>query len=80
VKIRQHRGAYDESMATVREVKDREEMIAVIRESLRPYGFEVAPEQVHVRAYTHDVRNGWDTRIITVDGYGVWGYANEEAT
>lgn len=63
-------------MATVREIQDRAELVRIIQEQLRPYGREVKSEQVQVEPYTYDDRIGWDTHLITIDGYGVWGMAN----
>lgn len=69
MKIRQHRGSLTESLKTEREVPGREELVELIAESLRPFGMDVKPEQVHLSAYA-------GTHIITVDGYGVWGFAD----
>lgn len=76
MKVREHRGLLSESMATVREVKDRDELLAIIREHLRPFGVEVEPAQLCIEPYTYDGRIGWDTYLISIDGYGVWGMAD----
>lgn len=76
MKVREHRGGLAESMETVREVKDRAELLGIIQESLRPFGRFVKPEQLRVEPYGYDGRIGWDTHLISIDGYGVWGMAD----
>jgi hypothetical protein len=74
--VREHRGGLDESMKTVQPVRDREHLVAVIRESLAPFARIVKPDQITVKPYSFDSRIGWDTYIIEIKGYGVWGMAN----
>lgn len=76
MKVREHRGLLSESMKTVREVKDRDELLGIIQAQLRPFGVDVKPAQLHVDPYVYDDRIRWDTHIITIDGYGVWGMAD----
>jgi len=76
MKVREHRGSLDDSMATVREVKDRAELLGIIQEQLKPFEVSVTHEQIHVEPYCRDERTGWDTWLITIDGYGVWGMAD----
>jgi hypothetical protein len=74
--VREHRGGLDESMKTVRPVRDREHLVEIIRESLGLYSKVIEPEQISVEPYVFDSRIGWDTYIIEIKGYGVWGMAN----
>ena len=73
MKVREHRGLLSESMATVREVKNRSELLAIIQSQLL---FEMDPARLHVEHYMYDGRIGWDTYLISIDGYGVWGMAD----
>lgn len=76
-KVREHRGHLDDSMATVREVQDRGELLAIIQGQLQAFHVDVKDEQLHVEPYGGiDERIGWDTYLITIDGYGVWGMAD----
>lgn len=75
-KIRQHRGSLSDSMETVRKVEDRAELVRVVQDSLRPFGVDVAADQISVTPYAKDERIGWDTHLIQVEGYGVWGMAD----
>lgn len=72
--IRQHRATLEESMKTVRPVRDRDQLVEIIRLSL--VDWPVKPKQIKVVPYGYDSRIGWDTYLITIDGWGVWGMAN----
>lgn len=72
--VREHRGGLSESMATAQAVRDKAELVEIIRRG--HYGAAVQPDQVHIEPYGYDDRINWDTYLITVDGYGVWGMAN----
>lgn len=76
MKVREHRGSLADSMRTVREVAGREELFKLIRETLAPFGELVEPEQIKIEPYGRDERIGWDTYLISVQGYGVWGMAD----
>jgi hypothetical protein len=71
--FREHRGGLAESMKTVVTLDDRARLVAYVQDKLRCYCMDVKPEQVHVIPYCYDDRIGWDTYIVTVDGYGVFG-------
>ena len=74
--VREHRAGLAESMATARPVRDREHLVAIIRESLGMFDLMIDPSQITVEPYTFDSRIGWDTYLISIEGYGVWGMAN----
>jgi hypothetical protein len=63
-------------METVQPVRDREHLVAVIRKSLAPFGKAIEPASITVEPYIFDGRVGWDTYLICIEGYGVWGMAN----
>ena len=69
VQVREHRGSLDESMQTVFEICD---LADLDREIARRIG--VANPHVSIKPYGRDPRTGWDTHIITVTGYGVFGF------
>lgn len=80
-KIREHRGSLVDSLETTREIGGMEELVALINGQFELYGGtrRATPDQVHVEPYAPDPRCGWNTYIITVDGYGVWGMADGPA-
>ena len=63
-------------MASVREIQSRAELVELIRADLAPFQVHVEPGQIHVEPYIRDERIGWDTHLITIDGYGVWGMSD----
>lgn len=80
MKFRPQRGSLDAAMAEAQEFAGRAELVAHITEELAPWGFVVTPTMVHVEKYGGiDKRIGWDTYIVTVDGYGVFGFTDGPA-
>lgn len=76
-RARRHRALLVESLATAETVNSMAELVALVKKDLYPWGVDVEPAQVHVEPYGGvDERCGWDTHIVTVDGYGVWGFAD----
>lgn len=86
MKFREHRGGLAESMATCVEVADRAALIAVIEQRLAPFGRPFTRAQIDagldVEPYgcsgmpLLDLRIGWYTYIVTLDGYGVLGFTD----
>lgn len=76
MRIREHRAGLAESLLTVQEIRDRTHLVETLQTSLAPSGFRVDATAVHVEPYTFDPRIGWNTHLITIDGYGVWGMAD----
>lgn len=67
-------------MATVIDVADRAALEAVVRSHLREaneLGWDLGEMRVEPRGY--DSRIGWDTHIVTVDGWGVVGMTDGPA-
>lgn len=76
MRYRQHKGGYAESMATVVEIDStREALLRAVLESL-PDLDQVRPEDIEASPYGADRRNGWDTHLVTVHGYGIVGYTD----
>lgn len=76
--FREQKGSLEDSMKTVTPVSDRAALLSHIRNLLKPFGVKFADEDLKVgyELYSHDERIGWDTYLVTLDGYGVVGYAN----
>ena len=77
MKLRQHTGSLAASMATTIEIEPSIDALAdTIRSTLDQYGID-ALGPVHVEPYGGiDARTGWDTHIVIVDGYGVYGFTD----
>lgn len=74
--FRDHKGSLADSMATVYYVRDRQHFIEIMRERLAPWQREVPDDGVKIEPYVEDKRIGWDSHIVTLDGYGVLGFTN----
>jgi len=71
MRFREHRGTLADSMATVVEVADRAALVAHV-ENLLGHAADI-----EVKPYGGvDQRNGWDTYIVTLAGYGVLGFTD----
>lgn len=75
MKIRQHRGSLADSMETTKEIgESMEALLFEIQSQLR---FDLTIEMIRVKPYGGvDKRTGWDTHIVTINGYGVYGFTD----
>lgn len=78
MKFREHRALLDEAMETVVELKDRADLLRHLQKLAEPWPTHppVTDTTVHVEPYGFDKRIGWDTHIVTLDGYGVLGFTD----
>jgi hypothetical protein len=80
MKFREHRGGYDDSMATAVDVADRVALVAHIKGLLAPFKFRGDIDAgLLVSPYGWgeiDPRNGWHTHIVTLLDYGVLGFTD----
>jgi hypothetical protein len=74
MKIREHRGLLDEAMSTCKEIEPTMESVIDQVLSSLPCFLHIKPEDIHVEPYGYDKRIGWDTHVVVVDGYGVYGF------
>ena len=78
VQFREHRGTLIDSMETVIEVKDKQELVGIINDSLSKYGhdLDINMQTVEIKPYGFDKRINWDTHIVTLKGYGALGFTD----
>ncbi|MEN5103800.1 hypothetical protein [Brucella anthropi] len=70
MKFRFHRGSLADSMKTVKEVQNRDDLIALITDEV-----DLKPtDHIHIKPYGYDKRIGWDTYMVKVDGFGPVGF------
>jgi len=74
MRIREHRGGLAESMATVVDIEPT--MGSVVTEVGRKLGREVKVGEVRVEPIGHDPKTGWDTHMVQVEGWGVYGFTD----
>ncbi|MCK9567521.1 hypothetical protein M0R72_01065 [Candidatus Pacearchaeota archaeon] len=77
MKLRQHRGGLAESMATTIEIEPTmEALLVAIRERYKGL-MDVADDAVSVNPHGHhDKRNNWNTHIVVIQGFGVYGFTD----
>jgi hypothetical protein len=76
MKVREHRGGFEESMGTVVQIDgSMESLVQEISSKIWKWA-EVNLETVKIEKYVYDDRNGWDTYIVSVLGYGVYGFSD----
>lgn len=74
--FRPNRSSLAEAMAEVVEFETAAELKEHVTSELESgLGLQRAPA-VTVEPYGHDARNGWDTHIVTIEGYGVAGFTD----
>lgn len=79
VKFREHKGSYEDSMATAVEVEGWPGLLAHLQElawhwpSMPPVDAQTVQIQPY---YGIDHRNGWDTYIVSLHNYGVMGFTD----
>lgn len=79
MKIREHRETLDESMETVEEIDPTMEAIAsfINRKYAGWLGDLPFPvKRIKVIPYTFDTRIGWDTHIVVIEDFGVFGFTD----
>lgn len=77
MKLRKHRGSLADSMGTVVEISPTySALLDEIRKSMPSTNVEITEGTVKVNPYGFDDRIGWDSHIVTVDGYGVHGFTD----
>ena len=77
MKFREQRGSLTDSMKTAVDLPDYAALIAHLRKLVPPWSMlPISAATVHIKPYGYDERIGWDTHIVTLDGYGVLGFTD----
>lgn len=78
MKLRQHKGGYDESMATVVEIEPTKAAIlqAILFAQLVRLPHPLTEDQIIVAPYVYDSRNGWNTHSVVIKDWGVYGFTD----
>ncbi len=63
MKFRLHKGSIAESMETEVDIEPTKEALATL--------LDTTPDKVEVDKYIYDNRIGWDTYLVTIDGFAV---------
>jgi len=81
MKFREHRGGLAEAMETVVEVEGMRGLVAHMQKLAEqwPSMPVINVNTVKVKPYGFDSRINWDTHLVTVEGYGVFGFTDGPA-
>lgn len=77
-RYRDHRGGLAESMATVQEFSNKENLLHYLAISLGDYAKNVDINKTTIAPYRFDERIGWDSHIVHLEGYGVFGFTDQQ--
>lgn len=69
MKFRSHKGTLAESMDTVKEVKDLNDVKKILEKEYEPY--KILPGEITCKYYCYDKRINWDSWIILENGYAI---------
>lgn len=78
--VREHRGSLKESLETSKTIEDMEDLPRVINESFKPWGKQFSLSDIEVNDYGYDDRTGCQTFIVTLAGYGVFGFVDRNSS
>lgn len=76
MRIRQHRGSLFDSMETVETIEPTREAIAAWAELV--YDIKCPASQIVVKPDHFDIRVHWNNHLVTLSGFGVLGYCDQE--
>lgn len=78
MKLRQHKGGYAESMATVIEIDPTQAALlnAIKEAAVVGTPDPLTEDMIGVTFASVDPRSGWYTHIVTIRGWGVYGYTD----
>jgi hypothetical protein len=77
MKIREHRGYLADSMKTVKDIgPTKADLIAHLKETLKECDVIITPLTVTVEYYGYDDRIGWETYIVKIKNWGVYGFTD----
>ncbi len=64
-----------DSMKTVKEIgPTKADLIAYLKEALKEWDVIITPLTVTVEYYAYDDRIGWETYIVKIKNWGVFGF------
>jgi len=76
MKLREHRGSLIDSMKTIVVIEPTMTALVDAIQKRLLNSWNVEKEKVHVTLYGFDERINWNTHIVTIDSYGVYGFTD----
>lgn len=82
MRLRQHKGGYAESMATMVEVEPTRPALlqAILDSGMVGLPESLTEDHLGVTFASVDPRNHWNTHIVTIKDWGVYGYTDGPLT
>lgn len=77
-RYRDNRGGLADSMATVQEFSDKENLLHYLTISLGDYSKIFDINKTTIEPYGFDKRIGWNSHIVYLEGYGVFGFTDRK--
>jgi hypothetical protein len=77
-KYRDHRGGLAESMATAQEFDSKESLLNYLDANYGEYSNNIDISKITIKPYKFDPRIGWDSHIVHLEGYGVFGFTDQQ--
>lgn len=74
---REHRELLADSMETVQEFQNKQELIDYLQIAFGNYT-PIGIRDVTIEPYCYDERIGWDTHIVSLKGWGVFGFTDRK--
>lgn len=79
MRVREHRGSLVDSLKTVKEIPaTKEDLVDHINNVLGLPGMFFGPGSITIVGQGFDKRIGWDTYLIVVKDFGIFGYCDQE--
>ena len=76
-KYRDHRGLLVDSMEAVKEFETKAALVEYLQGGIDKYGCgKYKCQNITIEPYGFDKRIGWNTHIVHLDGYGVFGFTD----
>lgn len=79
MRFRFHRGTLEDSLKTLVNFKNKEELYKIICDSFKDFDFKFNIENIEFKHQGYDERCNWDTYLVHIKNYGVIGQSDGRA-
>lgn len=77
-RYRDHKGGLAESLETTQEFTDKDALLEYLQKTLDQFcktGLDL--REIKIEPYGFDERIGWDSHIVHLEGWGVFGFTDK---
>ena len=79
-RYRDHRGMLEDSLATEQRFESKAKLIQYLQKKIDKYCVTLDCNNIKIEAFGYDKRCGWDNYIVSLDGWGVFGFIDGDIT